>query len=583
MPILSTDAYGTGPLYTITAGDPFAFLTAGTTYVATGTFTYAIAANAATSTLWIAGTAAGNYFGVYFGVSGLITTGRLSVLDGGVITGAWGVGANVSGTFTLDNAGLIEAQTNKAIATLAATTSRITNTGTITSRTIAMELGDQADRVLNTGTIIGDIVLLGGDDSFNTAKGSFTGTVFGGTGNDTFTLSEETDIVEYADEGYDTIFTTADMRLPANVEALVLRGGAREGFGNGENNLLSGSDRANLLFGLGGSDEIAGGGGDDRMYGGDGEDIITDGEGTNVLDGGNGNDRLQIAGGTNTLNGGAGDDIVTVSGSGSVTSFNGSAGTDSISFATATSGMTIDLAAGTLTGGGQDGGRINSYETITATGLADTVNGGSINEDIRGGGGDDVLRGNAGNDVLEGGAGGDTLDGGAGTDLVSYAAEGAVSVNLETLVLGGAAAGDGYVAIEGVRGSAEADTLTGSAAANTLIGGDGADALSGAAGGDVIEGGTGDDTLSGGAQNDRFVFSDAIPGSIAGGWGAHTITDFNAAGDRIDFRGDSRITSLGSLNFAQSGADLVITVGADTITLRNVALAAIDTGDFLFA
>src|SRR4029079_7042572 len=82
-----------------------------------------------------------------------------------------------------------------------------------------------------------------------------------------------------------------------------------------------------------------------------------------------------------------------------------------------------------------------------------------------------TLIGNAGNDTLIGGAGADSLDGRAGTDFVDYSVSAAaVTVNLFVGTgSGGDAAGDGFVGIEGVIGSAFNDVLTGDDNAHTLI------------------------------------------------------------------------------------------------------------------
>ncbi|MGO4126825.1 hypothetical protein AB4Z01_20655 [Inquilinus sp. YAF38] len=109
--------------------------------------------------------------------------------------------------------------------------------------------------------------------------------------------------------------------------------------------------------------------------------------------------------------------------------------------------------------------------------------------------GNDVLTGGAGGDSLYGGAGADQLDGGAGFDLARYdnAAAGVVA-NLQTGVNQGDAQGDVYTSIEGLVGSAFADTLTGDGGANVLSGAGSDDVLAGGAGADALDGGSGVDT-----------------------------------------------------------------------------------------
>jgi Ca2+-binding RTX toxin-like protein len=92
---------------------------------------------------------------------------------------------------------------------------------------------------------------------------------------------------------------------------------------------------------------------------------------------------------------------------------------------------------------------------------------------------DDVLRGLGGDDILIGKVGADQLDGGGGLDIASYRdATGAVVANLANPALNsGDAAGDSYLAIEGLEGSSFDDNL-----------------ISGGSGNDVLAGLKGDDT-----------------------------------------------------------------------------------------
>ncbi|HEY0414113.1 MAG TPA: cadherin domain-containing protein [Allosphingosinicella sp.] len=127
----------------------------------------------------------------------------------------------------------------------------------------------------------------------------------------------------------------------------------------------------------------------------------------------------------------------------------------------------------------------------------DLVRGFAGNDVLLGSAGDDRLEGGDGNDVLEGGAGADILDGGAGTDVARYAGSpGAVTADLAAGTVGGGdATGDTLVGIEGIEGSAFADTLLGSAAADVLRGGAGDDYIDGRAGADQMAGGAGDDVF----------------------------------------------------------------------------------------
>jgi serralysin len=148
--------------------------------------------------------------------------------------------------------------------------------------------------------------------------------------------------------------------------------------------------------------------------------------------------------------------------------------------------------------------------------------------------------------------------------------------------------------IESAIGGAGADSLSGNRAANTLtamagddtlrgrigddrlIGGAGNDQLVGGAGSDRLDGGQGDDVLNGGKGADTFVFDS--------GDGNDVIVDFAVGEDRICLDGLTVAEVTGLLRGAhQSGGDLVLTLDADSsITLRGVALGAIDIDDFRF-
>ena len=80
--------------------------------------------------------------------------------------------------------------------------------------------------------------------------------------------------------------------LTADVDDLVLTGGAISGTGNVLANAITGNALANTLNGLGGDDVINGGAGRDIIDGGDGIDRLTGGEGSDQLKGDGGNDIL---------------------------------------------------------------------------------------------------------------------------------------------------------------------------------------------------------------------------------------------------------------------------------------------------
>ena len=204
----------------------------------------------------------------------------------------------------------------------------------------------------------------------------------------------------------------------------------------------------------------------------------------------------------------------------------------------------VDLVnTGTIWGGeaAYDGlGQVRGIDALTNRGV--------ITGDVLLGGGADlfdnvdgwlegVVFGEAGNDLFRPGLQSEVFRGGAGFDMLDFSSGPGLRVALDRTVPGsGRAAGDSYVGIEGIRGSALGhDTLRGNGAANRLEGQGGHDHLSGAAGADSLLGGAGNDTLIGGSGADRLTGgagADAFVFNTLSERG-DSLTDFSAA-DRIE-------------------------------------------------
>jgi Ca2+-binding RTX toxin-like protein len=138
-----------------------------------------------------------------------------------------------------------------------------------------------ADNLL--GTAANDTINgLAGNDTINGAAGNDT--MNGGLGDDTFTVDSTLDVVvEALNEGTDTVLSSVNYTLAANVEHLTLTGTALTGTGNALANLLTGNASNNTLNGAAGNDTMTGGAGNDDLNGGTGVDALTGGTGADTF------------------------------------------------------------------------------------------------------------------------------------------------------------------------------------------------------------------------------------------------------------------------------------------------------------
>lgn len=131
---------------------------------------------------------------------------------------------------------------------------------------------------------------LEGHDNLNGLGGNDT--LEGGLGNDIYRIDSLTaTILEYLNQGTDTINASISYTIGANLENLNLLEGtaARDGTGNSLNNIITGNSADNILNGGGGNDFLYGNAGTDSLLGGDGDDWLLGGNGNDILTGGNGN------------------------------------------------------------------------------------------------------------------------------------------------------------------------------------------------------------------------------------------------------------------------------------------------------
>ncbi|WP_282608078.1 M10 family metallopeptidase C-terminal domain-containing protein [Pelagibius sp. Alg239-R121] len=115
-------------------------------------------------------------------------------------------------------------------------------------------------------------------------------TLYGGAGDDTYFTDGRDKIREGLGQGEDTVVVGRSFGLGSNFENLTLSGSANiRGYGNAEDNVLTGNNGNNVLSGASGSDTLIGGLGDDILVGGTGADIfffslLTDAGGDRVVD-----------------------------------------------------------------------------------------------------------------------------------------------------------------------------------------------------------------------------------------------------------------------------------------------------------
>src|SRR5262245_47519157 len=371
---------------------------------------------------------------------------------------------------------------------------------------VSYQAGIHGGFTIAKGVVIENAIGGAGDDQItgNAANNVLDGAggadiMRGGAGNDSYFVDNGGDtVIEAAGQGNDTVFATAHFALSADVENLILQGGANlQGYGNDLVNTLIGNTGNNLLDGRGGADGMTGGAGNDTYFVDNAGDTVIENpnEGTdavfstahfalsanvetlvlqgtadlqgygndlaNKLYGNAGNNLLDGRGDADLMRGGAGNDSYFVDYAGDTIIENLNEGTDAV-FSTAHFGLSANV------------------ETLVLQGNADLQGyGNDLANKLYGNAGNNLLDGRAGADIMRGGAGNDTyfvddagdqvIEGaGQGTDAVFSTAHFALSANVDTLVLQGNADLQGY-------GNDLANALYGNTGNNLLNGGTGAD------------------------------------------------------------------------------------------------------------
>jgi Ca2+-binding RTX toxin-like protein len=226
-----------------------------------------------------------------------------------------------------------------------------------------------------------------GNDILNGREGADI--MIGGQGDDTYYVDtvEHWDpvtqtyllgrdqVIEAVNQGYDGVTSTVSYALPDNVEALTLDGSGLNGYGNGLDNLLTGSLGADHLEGFAGNDSLVGNKGADVMIGGQGDDTYY----VDTVEHWDPVTQTYLLGNDQVIeNAGEGNNLVI--------------STVTYTLPDNVERLTLDLVA-----------------SINGTGN-------SLDNELKGNLGANRLEGLAGNDLLDGKAGADTMVGGTGDD-----------------------------------------------------------------------------------------------------------------------------------------------------------------------
>jgi Ca2+-binding RTX toxin-like protein len=234
-----------------------------------------------------------------------INHGTIIGLSAGIKMFGAGTGNVVQnyGTISSNNIGI-------SVDTTSANSGQVTNYGLISGKFRAFESlgGTYRDTITNFGTMQGDVLLGGGNDTFaNRGAGVVNGTIFGGAGEDTFILGAGAETIN-GGEGTDYIdfhqsngvrFTLDDSFDNTGLAAGDTFVSIEGVFGSRRADFIVGGIENNSFVGAGGNDTLIGGAGLDSLFGGIGVDQINGGDGADLLDGGLGKD---------IVTGGLGDD-----------------------------------------------------------------------------------------------------------------------------------------------------------------------------------------------------------------------------------------------------------------------------------
>jgi Ca2+-binding RTX toxin-like protein len=444
-----------------------------------------------------------------------------------------------------------------------------------------------------------------------------------------FSAASITSIQISAGSGNDHVTSDPGITVPTTIlggpgnDSLVGGGGGDFLSGAGGNDTMDGGLGADTMFGGSGIDTVtyasrtnpvtvtiddasndgeAGekddvGSGVENVIGGSGDDNITGSSGANYLQGGPGNDTLSGAAGNDTIDGGLGAD-----------SMSGGPGFDTVTYASRTNGVnvqlgvlpstfngevnendTIDPDFETIIGGSGNDNIVNAIPFASLPNLL--IEGGPGNDTLEGSYGDDTVLGQAGNDYILHSHGNDVLDGGAGINTVDMFDPFEHGIGARVSLDG--IANDGYgtetqnvLNFANINGGEGDDTLIGDAQNNVIDGGGGANnLLEGGAGNDLLTigstfqgggtliGGDGNDTLQGGLASEIKAMIGGPGDDVLFPGAATTTVTGDAGNDVADWSGDP----IGiDTNLAGTGLETIIG------TQLNDTIIGSDQNDVIF-
>ena len=386
--------------------------------------------------------------------------------------------------------------------------------------------GDESANSLNGAG--GNDLLFGGGGNDSLIGGNGNDLLAGGTGIDNLNGGAGFDTADYASATTAVIAElwrgTASNDGQGGNDVLI---GIDNLNGGNFNDLLAGDEAANNLNGQGGNDSLFGGGGSDSLIGGNGNDLLAGGAGIDNLNGGAGIDTADYGSATgsvtaelwrgtaandgqggndvllgienlngggfndllvgdetaNSINGAAGNDVL-FGGGGADTLFGGNgndfaaagagndsldggSGIDTVDYASATTGVVVELWRNSASNDGQGGADVVlNFENLNGGNFNDFLVGNEGANVIVAGNGIDTVLGGGGDDFINGGNGSDILVGGAGRDIYRFDSALNAGSNLDT-VTGFVVADDTISLARSIFGSVAAGTL---AAGNLLAG-----------------------------------------------------------------------------------------------------------------